>query len=273
MDTVASAVSVSELSSLLGLPRAPLIVDVRRPTDFDANPQMLAAALRRPPDRVSVWSRSLPERRSVVAYCSRGHGQSREVATALLNDGVEARYLEGGIEAWRAEGRLTITKQPQLGFPSEFPTRWITRERPKIDRIACPWLIRRFIDPQAEFLYVPPDQVIALAVRHRAVPYDVPEVDFSHEGDLCSFDMFLKRFGLNDRVLHDLALIVRGADTARLSLAPQAPGLLAVSLGLSALFEDDREMLEHGMLVYDALFAWLRSAHNEVHNARLFEKR
>jgi rhodanese-related sulfurtransferase len=273
MDTVASAVSASELSSLLGSPRAPLIVDVRRTTDFDADPQMLAAALRRPPDRVSVWSRSLPERRSIVAYCSRGHEQSREVATVLLNGGVEARYLEGGIEAWRAEGRPTVTKQPQLGFPSELPTRWITRERPKIDRIACPWLIRRFIDPLAEFLYVPPKQVVPLAARHHAVPYDVPDVDFSHEGDFCSFDTFLKRFGLNDRVLHDLAVIVRGADTARLSLAPQASGLLAVSLGLSALFEDDHEMLEHGMLVYDALFAWLRSAQNEVHNARLFEKR
>jgi hypothetical protein len=165
-----------------------------------------------------------------------------------------------------------MLKLPQLGFPSELPTRWITRERPKIDRVACPWLVRRFIDPHAEFLYVPPDQVIPSAARRKAVPYDVPGVDFSHEGEFCSFDAFLRRFGLNDRVLHDLALIVRGADTARPGLAPQASGLLAVSLGLSTLFEDDLEMLEHGMLVYDALFAWLRSARNEVHTAKLFEK-
>jgi rhodanese-related sulfurtransferase len=273
MDTVASAVSASELLGLLGSPRAPLIIDARRAEDFDADPAMIAAALRRPPDRVSAWSRSLPERASVVAYCARGREQSGGVAKALLDTGVEARYLEGGIDAWKAAGGPTMAKRPRSGFPWETPTRWITRERPKIDRIACPWLIRRFIDPNAEFLYVPPDQVLASAARQHAVPYDVPGVVFSHEGELCSFDTFLKRFELNHRVLHDLAPIVRGADTAHPELAPQASGLLAISLGLSALFEDDLEMLERGMLVYDSLFAWLKSAQNEVHNARLFEKR
>lgn len=273
MDTVSPAVSVTELSSLLGTPRAPVIVDARAAADFDADSTMIAGALRRPPSDVSRWGSQLKKRVSIVAYCARGREESREITTTLLNTGIEARYLEGGIDAWRAAGGLTMSKQPRLGFPSELPTRWITRERPKIDRIACPWLIRRFIDPRAEFLYVPPDQVVPSAARHHAVPYDIPDVDFSHEGELCSFDAFLKRFELNDRVLRDLARIVRGADTARPELAPQASGLLAVSLGLSALFEDDLEMLEHGMLVYDALFAWLKSSRNEVHNARLFEKR
>lgn len=273
MDTVSHSVSVTELSSLLGTPHAPVIVDARAAADFDADSTMIAGALRRLPSDVSGWGPQLKKCASIVAYCALGREESREVTTTLLNTGIEARCLEGGIHAWKAAGGLTMTKQPQLRFPSELPTRWITRERPKIDRIACPWLIRRFIDPHAQFLYVPPDQVVPSAARHHAVPYDVPDVDFSHERELCSFDAFLKRFGLNDPVLRDLALIVRGADTARPELAPQASGLLAVSLGLSALFKDDLEMLEHGVLVYDALFAWLRSAQDEVHNARLVEKR
>jgi hypothetical protein len=148
------------------------------------------------------------------------------------------------------------------------PSRWVTRERPKIDRIACPWLIRRFIDPQAEFLYVPAGEVRAVAERTGAIPYDIPDVAFSHDGPRCSFDAFIGRFGLADAALDRLAVIVRGADTARPELAPQAPGLLAVSLGLSALFADDLVMLEHGITVYDALYAWCRSAQDEAHDWR-----
>ena len=143
--------------------------------------------------------------------------------------------------------------------------RWVTRERPKIDRIACPWLIRRFIDPDAEFLYVPVDRVTAVAEETGAIPYDVPGVAFSHEGELCSFDAFLKAYGIDDPALQELAVIVRGADTGRPDLSPQSPGLLAVSMGLSAIYADDHEMLGHGMLVYDALYAWLRHAHGERH--------
>ncbi len=143
--------------------------------------------------------------------------------------------------------------------------KWITRERPKIDRIACPWLIRRFIDPDAEFLFVPPDQVLAIAERQSAIPYDVPDVELSHVGPLCSFDAFLSKYGLSDDGLSVLAPIVRGADTGRPDLAPEAPGLLAVSLGLSQCFADDHEMLEHGMVMYDALYAWARRARGEKH--------
>ena len=144
--------------------------------------------------------------------------------------------------------------------------KWVTRERPKIDRIACPWLIARFIDEQPEFLYVPSDRVLVVAEETGAIPYDVPGVELSHVGDLCSFDAFLSKYGLDDPALHQLATIVRGADTSRLDLAPQSAGLFAISLGLSATFADDHEMLGHGMVMYDALYAWCRDRRGETHN-------
>jgi len=143
--------------------------------------------------------------------------------------------------------------------------KWVTRERPKIDRIACPWLIARFIDKTPEFLFVPTEQVLAVAHETGAVPYDIPGAEMSHEGEFCSFDTFLKKYNLTDPALHQLAVIVRGADTSRLDLAPQAPGLLALSLGLSRVFADDHEMLRHGMVMYDALYAWCRDCQKEKH--------
>jgi hypothetical protein len=143
--------------------------------------------------------------------------------------------------------------------------KWITRERPKIDRIACPWLIARFIDRAPEFLFVPAADVVETAARTGAVPFDVPGVEMTHVGELCSFDAFLSKYGLGDPALAQLAVIVRGADTARLELAPQSPGLLALSLGLSQMFPDDQEMLTHGMVMYDALYAWCRSCQAETH--------
>ena len=143
--------------------------------------------------------------------------------------------------------------------------KWITRERPKIDRIACPWLIARFIDKAPEFLYVPAKDVTRLAKETGAVPYDIPGVELSHEGDLCSFDAFLKKYELAEPALHHLATIVRGADTSRLTLTPQSGGLYAISLGLSHCFSDDHAMLKHGMVMYDALYAWCKSAQAETH--------
>lgn len=143
--------------------------------------------------------------------------------------------------------------------------KWVTRARPVIDRIACPWLIARFIDEQPEFVFVPSDQVLKVAHDTDGIAYDVPDVELSHVGELCSFDAFLRKYELEEPELQELALIVRGADTGRLDLAPQAPGLLALSLGLSALFKDDHEMLRHGMVVYDALYAWLKEARDETH--------
>ena len=143
--------------------------------------------------------------------------------------------------------------------------KWVTRERPKIDRIACPWLIQRFIDPQPSFVYVPADQVLAEAERRAAIPFDVPDVDLSHDGELCSFDVFLRTYRLDDPALARLATIVRGADTDRLELAPQSAGLLALSLGLSHNFPDDHAMLAHGMVMYDALYSWCRTLTGETH--------
>jgi len=147
--------------------------------------------------------------------------------------------------------------------------KWVTRERPKIDRIACPWLIARFIDRDAEFLYVPTDEVLQVAEATGAIPYDIPDVEYGHVDELCSFDAFLRLHGLTDPALQQLAVIVRGADTARLDLAPQCAGLLAQSLGLSALFSNDHEMLGHGMTMYDAYYAWLKQARGEAHGGKM----
>ncbi len=144
--------------------------------------------------------------------------------------------------------------------------KWITRERPKIDRVACPWLIARFIEADAEFLFVPADQVVPQANATGAIPYDVPGVELTHDGPLCSFDAILKKYGLTDPVLLDLAVIVRGADTARPDLAPQCAGLLAISLGLSHNFSDDHEQLTHGFVMYDALYSWLKHVRDEKHD-------
>lgn len=144
--------------------------------------------------------------------------------------------------------------------------KWVTRERPKIDRIACPWLVARFIDKAPDFLYVPAQQVTRVARETGAIPYDVPGVELTHVGELCSFDAFLAKYALDDPALAQLALIVRGADTSRPDLAPQAAGLYAISLGLSNVYADDHEMLRHGLVMYDALYAWCRSCQGESHN-------
>jgi hypothetical protein len=142
---------------------------------------------------------------------------------------------------------------------------WVTRERPKIDRIACPWLVLRFIESDAKFIYVPADQVLKVADQTGAIPYDIPGVELSHVGEHCSFDAFLAKYGLRDQGLARLALIVRGADTSRLDLAPQSAGLYAISLGLSAVFTDDQQMLSYGLVIYDALYAWCARLQDERH--------
>jgi hypothetical protein len=172
----------------------------------------------------------------------------------------EAAYLEGGFAAWVAQG-LPTRKQLASGV-----RKWITRERPKIDRIACPWLIRRFIDPEAEFIYVPTHEVLATARDIGATPYDIDGVELAHEGDRCSFDTIIRIYGIEDPPLQRLAEIVCGADTSRHDLAPQCGGLFAISLGLSANFPDDHEMLAHGMVIYDALYRWCRDLQSETHN-------
>lgn len=258
-----NAISISELKASISGPGRPLLVDVRRKPAFRDAAEAISGALRRDPESVAEWVKTFPPASSVVVYCVHGHEVSQGVAEALAGSGIEARYLEGGIEGWKAK------EGPLDRKPKAASTRWVTRERPKIDRIACPWLISRFVDRDAEFLYVPTKEVRDTAKARDAVPYDVPDAHFTHDGDLCSFDAFLKHYGLaGDPALARLALIVRGADTAKLELAAQAPGLAAVSLGLSRIFQDDHEMLKHGMVLYDALYAWCKDRQDEVHTWR-----
>jgi rhodanese-related sulfurtransferase len=255
------SISPPDLYGGIGTAAAPVVIDVRRNACFAADNRMIVGAIRRDPEAVQSWWQELPAGRAVVVYCVHGHEVSQGAASALRSAGIDARYLEHGIAGW-AEHRL-----PMRGKRDTEPRSWVTRERPKIDRIACPWLIRRFIEPEAEFLFVPTERVFAVASETGAAAYDIPGAEpFSHDGELCSFDAFLNVYDIKDRALDTLALIVRGADTARLELTPQSPGLLALSLGLSANFPDDHATLEHGIVMYDAFYAWCRSLQGETHN-------
>jgi len=260
MDDRNHSISPDTLYTRLGSEATPIIVDVRRDADFAGAETLVADAFHRSPDAVEQWRTELPSGRQVVTYCSHGRDVSQGVAAALRLMRVEANFLEGGLGNWIEQGLPT---RRNIGAS---PSKWVTRERPKIDRIACPWLIRRFIDPRAEFVYVPKDQVVAVALRTGGTPYDIDGVEFTHEGERCSFDTILRIYDINDAALDHLATIVRGADTSRHDLSPQCGGLFAISLGLSANFPDDHEMLKHGMVMYDALFTWCRSLQAETHN-------
>lgn len=274
-----------ELTARMGRADAPLLLDVRREEKFLESRHMLAGALRCAPEDVAAFAVSqLPSQgqREVVVYCVYGHNVSADAVALLRAAGWNAYALAGGIAGgedgvdapediarWRAHRPPTMAKRPDLGVTGEQASRWITRERPKIDRIACPWLVLRFIDPRAEFFYVPTVQVFDEAKRLNAVAYDIPGAPISHEGERCSFDTLLHAFDLHDPALDRLAVMVRGADTDRLDLAPQAAGLLAVSLGLSQLHQDDHAMLGAALPLYDALYAWCRqvtAGQEETHN-------
>jgi rhodanese-related sulfurtransferase len=257
MDGISNVIQPDELYQRLGTAAAPVVIDIRDHQDFNASDRLIVSAIRRDPDEQGA---SLPARRPIVVYGADGRDASEPIVAALRSAGRDAAHLHGGMAAWLARGLPTRRK-------IDTPTRkWVTRERPKIDRIACPWLIRRFIDPNAEFVYVPPADVRAVAAQTAAIPFDVEGVEFSHEGDRCSFDTFLRIYGIHDPPLDRLATIVRGADTSRHDLAPQCGGLFAISLGLSANFSNDHEMLAHGMTMYDALYVWCRSLQSETHN-------
>src|SRR6267142_2580143 len=210
----ASAISVSQLRSELAGGNPAIVIDVRRQPAFAGASEMIAGALRRNPEEVNAWAKSLPRASSVAVYCVHGHEVSQGVAAALAENGIAARYLEGGIEAWKAADGKLDHKPPNAS------TRWVTRERPKIDRIACPWLIARFVDKGAEFMYEPAARVLEVAGQTGAIPYDIEGVELTHEGPLCSFDAILKKYGLTDPALAEMATIIRGADTNRHDLAP-----------------------------------------------------
>ena len=291
MDTVKShsvfsspdfSVTPADLRQLLGRAESPLVLDVRRLPRFQESPRLLPTARYCQPDKLADFVAQYPPQ-AVVVYCVYGHEVSQESAAWMRAQGWDARYLQGGIEGGepgvdaaefladlRAQGLPTVTKRSDLGVTGEAASRWVTRERPKIDRIACPWLIRRFVDAPAEFFYVPTQTVFEQAKALQAVAYDISGAPITHEGALCSFDAVLKAFDLKLPALDLLANIVRGADTDCLDLAPQSAGLLATSLGYSRLFAtDDHAMLAAMMPVYDALYAWCCdrvAATDEAHN-------
>jgi rhodanese-related sulfurtransferase len=262
------SISPADLWNAMATPGAPHIVDVRRPDAYAQSQDLLPGAVWRPSGDADQWAADYADARPIVVACKAGHEVSQAAVARLRAAGANAQILAGGYEAWANAGLPFVAKRELDRLFPKRPSIWVTRRRPKIDRIACPWLIRRFIDPQARILFVDPPEVANVARESGGVPFDIEGVELSHEGPRCSFDTMLRLFGLEkEPSLARLALIVRGADTAHPDLAPEAAGLHAVSLGLSALAcDDDHGLLRQGFGVYDALFAWLRFAAGERHN-------
>lgn len=260
-----TTITVSQLSRLIGLPHTPTIVDVRIDDDYQTDPRLLPGSFRRDYRAVEQWA-SQYHGQSVIVVCQKGQKLSEGVAAWLRHHGTEAQSLEGGFEAWRNAGELMVRTDKLPGRDGQGRTVWVTRARPKVDRIACPWLIRRFVDPNAVFLFVSPPEVTAVAERFKATPFDIEGVYWSHRGETCTFDTMIEEFGLASGPLLQLAMIVRGADTARPDLTPQSAGLLAASLGFSRMYRDDLPQLEAAMALYDAFYRWCRDASEETHN-------
>jgi rhodanese-related sulfurtransferase len=247
--------------------RALRIVDVCLPDDYDPRDWIVPRSVWRDARLVDTWSHDLEVGARVVVLCAKGRKISQAVASDLRRRGIDATVLAGGVAAWEAAGLPRVRKHLGIGARGAHPSRWVTRVAPKIDRIACPWLIARFIDPAAEFHFVEAPEVAAAAAFLDAVPYDVEGVEITHRGAGCSFDALLDDFAISDLALDYLRLVVRGADTARLDLAPEAAGLLAASLGISARSGgNDHVALAQGFAFYDALYAWRRIAASETHN-------
>jgi rhodanese-related sulfurtransferase len=258
-------ISFEQLNRLVGTPAAPVIVDVRTSEDFALHPRLVPGSVRRSHEDVASWASAI-DAKAVVVVCHRGAKLSHGVAAYLRNGGIAAESLEGGFLSWVAAGGVAVPEDKLPPRDVLGRTVWVTRARPKIDRIACPWLIRRFVDPNALFLFVPASEVSAVGERFGATPFDIEDVFWSHRGDRCTFDIMVEEFGLGSQPLLHLATIVRAADTARPELAPEAAGLLAASLGLSRMYSDDLLQLDAGMLLYDAFYRWCRDATEESHN-------
>lgn len=258
-------ISPQQLSRLIGTSEAPVLIDVRMDDDFAADPRLLPTAVRRDYARVADWATAFVGCNVVVA-CQKGLKLSQGVAAWLRQSGIRAEILDGGHLAWTEAGGMLVKDAAFPPRDARGRTIWVTRARPKIDRIACPWLIRRFVDREAVFLYVAASEVPAVAEKFGATPFDIDGVFWSHRGDLCTFDVMLEEFGLDATPLRHLAGIVRGADTDRLDLAPQSAGLLAASLGLSRMYKDDLAQLDASMVLYDSFYRWCRDATGETHN-------
>jgi len=256
-----NSISAEKLSRLVGTPSCPAILDVRA-----GGAGLIPGAVRRSADDVARWGAAYQARAAIV-LCRNGQEESPGVAAWLRHAGAQAEILEGGFEAWTGANRPIVNESVLPPRDEAGRTIWVTRCRPKVDRIACPWLIRRFVDPGAVFLFVAPAEVAGVAGRFGAAPFDVDGAFWTHRGALCTFDVMVEEFGLADLpALARLAIIVRGADTARPELAPQSAGLVAASLGLSRMHADDLEQLEAGMPLYDAFYRWCRDATDEVHD-------
>ena len=260
-----NSISTEKLSRLIGTANAPILIDVRIDEDFAADPRLIPGSRRYSHLDVQDWAGSLASQ-SVVVICHKGQKLSEGTAAWLRHGNIAAEILEGGHVAWKEAELPTVPADKIPKRDGRGRTVWVTRERPKIDRIACPWLIRRFVDPAAVFLFVASPEVPAVAERFNATPFDIANVFWSHRGELCTFDIMVREFGLSTPAMDRLATMVRAADTARLDLSPEAPGLLAASLGLSRMFDDDLEQLNAGLLLYDAFYRWCRDATKETHN-------
>jgi len=268
MSAASFSVSPGDLWNLIGTDAAPRIIDVRRRDIYAAAPGLIPGARWFDPEKQSEWVDALDPAVPTVIACKAGHELSQMIAAQLRERGCDSQILHGGYSDWTDAALPLVSKTAIDRIAPHRPSLWVTRRRPKIDRIACPWLIRRFIDPQARFLFVDPPEVLGVARESGAIPFDIEGVEIGHAGERCSFDTLLKLFELErEPALARLALIVRGADTARHDLVPEAAGLHAISLGLSALAQDDDHgLLRRGFSVYDALLAWLRFASGEKHN-------
>lgn len=257
-------ITPSQLLRLIGTANAPVLIDICTPEDFAEDPRVIPTARRVAHDKIRSLAPELAGKRAVV-ICQKGKKLSQGAAALLRCDGITAETLEGGVLAWRDAGGPLV---PVAALPARIDgtTLWVTRHRPKIDRIACPWLIRRFIDPAARFLFVAPAEVLDVASRFNATPFDIEGVAHSHDGPLCTFDTLLRDFGLETDPLLRLAKVVRGADTDDHALTPQSAGLLAISVGLSRMYKDDLMQLDAGLSLYDALYAWARDGFEEGHD-------
>lgn len=258
-------ITVSQLARLIGTPDCPILIDVCIDEDFNEDPRLIPGAFRHPFTKVLDLVDRLVGKR-VIIICQKGKKISEGAAALLRANGVKAENVAGGNYAWRDAGLPFVPANSLPPKDQSGSMLFVTRHRPKIDRIACPWLVRRFIDPTAQFLFVAPAEVEAVAEKFNATPFDVEGVFWSHRGEKCTFDTMIEEWKLQTPALNKLADIVRSADTDRHDLAAEAAGLMAVSLGLSRMFRDDLKQLEAGLIIYDALFRWARDAQDETHD-------
>lgn len=258
-------ISPAQLLRLIGTPDAPVIVDISIDPDFDDDPFLIPGSFRHPHTDLAGLKTRLAGRPCVIV-CQRGIKLSQGLVARLRADGHKAEYLSGGMFAWRDLVGAQRVPATALPAPIDGATLWVTRHRPKIDRIACPWLIRRFVDPNARFLFVSHQEVVGVADRYGATPFDIEGTFWSHRGDTCTFDTMLEEFALHSPALDRLAQVIRAADTNRHDLAPEAAGLLALSVGLSRQYRDDQDQLAAGLTFYDALYRWARDGKDEGHD-------